>query len=369
LNEAAQRETEAMIRERAEALFTAHNIGIVYGALAAGSDIIVAETALALGIELDVVLPFATERFVETSVKIGDPPGHEGKWEKRFRGLLEGSAGARSLTIMDPMDPLERDLDGYFFYAFRYAAGCALQRAATLQTHCRLLAVADDAGIDTDAGSNRAIADWREHDRPFDLIAFPHQRATSGNRGKAGQAFRPVIFLWDAGSDGKDGKVALDKLCKAAGKSLAHIDRTHRDGRRGVCLIAESTKEALKAALAAADAARERKLATRIVCDFGPVLGSDNAPDKKLVARLQAADDFPGLPLDGVLATEAYAAQAKFDLGDKVLLVPVGRAEIVPAEEGERQSIRSRPSLPIYAAEWTRGGKSEVLTGPSLAKI
>jgi hypothetical protein len=52
-----------------------------------------------------------------------------------------------------------------------------------------------------------------------------------------------------------------------------------------------------------------------------------------------------------------------------VLLVPVGRAEIVPAEEGERQSIRSRPSLPIYAAEWTRGGKSEVLTGPSLAKI
>jgi hypothetical protein len=121
--------------------------------------------------------------------------------------------------------------------------------------------------------------------------------------------------------------------------------------------------------LAAAEAARERKLAARIVCDFGPVLGGDREPDKKLVARLQSADDVPGLPLDCVLATEAYAAQAKFDLGDKILLVPVGRAEIVPAEEGERQTIRSRPTLPIYTVEWARGGKSEAVTGPGLAKI
>jgi hypothetical protein len=302
-------------------------------------------------------------------VKIGDPPGHEGKWEKRFRALLEGSGGARSLTLMEAMDPLERDLDGYFFYAFRYAAGCALQRAAMLQTRCRLLAVADDSGVDTDAGSNRVVADWHDHDRPFDLISFPHQRAKRGKRGKAGQAFRPVVFLWDAGSEGKDAKGALDRLCKAAGKGLARIERTHRDGRRGVCLIADSTKAALKAALAAAEAARERKLAARVVCDFGPVLGSDLEPDKKLFARLQAADDLPGLPLDCVLATEAYAAQAKFDLGNKVRLVPVGRAEIVPTEEGERQTIRSRPSLPIYTAEWARGDRSEALTGPSLAKI
>jgi DNA-binding Lrp family transcriptional regulator len=368
LDETVQRETEAAIRERAEALFREHNVGIVYGALAAGSDIIVAETALAAGAELDVVLPFATERFIETSVKIGDPPGHDGKWERRFRALLEGSGGARSLTIMEPMDPLERDLDGYYFYAFRYAAGCALQRAAMLQTHCRLLAVADDSGVDTDAGSNRVVEDWRAHDRPFDLISFPQQRAKRGKRDRAGRAFRPVVFLWDGGLEGKDGK-ALDKLCKAAGKGLASIERSHRDGRRGICLIAESTKEALKVALAAAEAARERKLAARIVCDFGPVLGGGRDPDKKLVARLQSADDVPGLPLDCVLATEAYAAQAKFDLGDKILLVPVGRAEIVPAEEGERQTIRSRPTLPIYTVEWARGGKSEAVTGPGLAKI
>ena len=75
LDEAAQETTEAEIRQRAEAFFKAQNVGIVYGALAAGTDIILAETALKLGAELDIVLPFATERFIETSVKIGDPPG------------------------------------------------------------------------------------------------------------------------------------------------------------------------------------------------------------------------------------------------------------------------------------------------------
>ena len=351
LDEAAQEATEASIRKRAEELFTAHNVGIVYGALASGADIILAETALALGAELDVVLPFPTERFIGTSVKIGDPPGEPGKWEKRFRAILEGSQGVRSLTIMDPMDPVDRDLDGYFFYAFRYAAGCALQRAAMLQTRCRLVVVSDDREPDTFAGANRVIADWRAQDRPFDLIPYPHPRSKRPARERAGNAFRPVVFLWDAAPDGKDGKAALDKLCKPAGKGLKRIDRTHRDGRCGLCLIAGSTEEALKTGLAVAEAARAAKLQVRIICDFGLVLGGDLEPDKKLIARLQSADDLPGLPLDCVLATESYAAQAKFDLGEKILLVPVGRAEIMlAADDSERQAIRSRPSLPIYTA-------------------
>jgi hypothetical protein len=103
--------------------------------------------------------------------------------------------------------------------------------------------------------------------------------------------------------------------------------------------------------LAVAEAARAAKLQVRIICDFGLVLGGDLEPDKKLIARLQSADDLPGLPLDCVLATESYAAQAKFDLGEKILLVPVGRAEIMlAADDSERQAIRSRPSLPIYTA-------------------
>ncbi len=357
LDQAAQEETEAAIRTRAEDIFTANNVGIVYGALAAGADIILAETALKLGAELDIVLPFATERFIETSVKIGDPPGEPGKWEKRFRAILDGSQGARSLTIMDPADPAERDLDGYFFYAFRYAAGCALERAAVLQTSCRLVVVSDEAGPDTLAGANRVFADWREHDRPFDLIPYPHARAKRPARQRAASAFRPMVFLWDAAQDGKG---TLDKLFKSAGKGLKRVDRTHRDGRRGTCLIAGSTEEALAAARDAAKAARAARHSLRVICDFGLVLGGDLDPDKKLVVRLRSADDMPGLPLDCVLATEAYAAQAKFDLGDKIVLVPVGRAETMAAgEDSERQAIRSRPTLPIYTVEWAKAARDE----------
>jgi len=358
LDEVAQQEAEALIRARAEELFKAYNVGIVYGALACGADIVLAETALALGAEFAAVLPFATERFIETSVKIGDPPGQAGKWEKRFRAILEGSHGPCSLTLMDPTDPVERELDSYFFYAFRYAAGLALQRAAVLQTRCRLIAVADASGPETLAGANRAAADWREHGRALDLITYPHERPSRRTRDKTADGFRPAVFLWDAAPGGSGKSNALDKIAKTCGKGMKRLDRTHRDGRRGVCLIALSTEDALNTGLTAAEAARKEKLVVRIICDFGLVLGSGHAPDKKLVARLQSADDLPGLPVNCVLSTETYAAQAKFDLGEKILLVPVGRAEVT-AEDSERHAVRSRPSLPIYTAEWTK----------SLAKI
>ncbi|ODR97378.1 hypothetical protein AUC69_12240 [Methyloceanibacter superfactus] len=159
LDAAAQDATESKIREAAEKLFAAHNVGFVYGALASGSDIILAETALKMGAEFEAVLPFNTERFVDMSVKIGDPPGEPGKWEKRFRAILDGMHGPCSLTIMDTQDPAERDVDGYFFYGFRYAAGCALQRAAMLQTACGLIVVSDNTEPDTVAGANRVFAD------------------------------------------------------------------------------------------------------------------------------------------------------------------------------------------------------------------
>jgi hypothetical protein len=124
--------------------------------------------------------------------------------------------------------------------------------------------------------------------------------------------------------------------------------------------MAGSTEGALATALAAAKAAREAKHSLRVICDFGLVLGGDLKPDKKLIGRLRSADDLPGLPLNCVLATESFAAQAKFDLGEEIVLVPVGRAETMPAgDDSERQAMRSRPSVPIYTAEWANGPRGE----------
>ncbi|HXG79055.1 MAG TPA: Crp/Fnr family transcriptional regulator [Methyloceanibacter sp.] len=353
LGRAAQEEAEALIRADASDLLKEHHVGIVYGALAAGADIILAETALSLGAEFVAVLPFATERFIETSVKIGDPPAEPGKWEKRFRAILEGNHGSCSLTVMDSSEPPERERDSYFFYAFRYAAGLALQRAAVLQTSCRLIAVSDAGGPDSLGGSNRALADWSAHGRAFDLVAYPHERARRAFRDDHIDGFRAAVFLWDAAPGGSDTGNALDTIGESCAMGVKPIERTHRDGRRGLCLIAGSTEEALDAGRAAAKAAGKVKAAVRVICDFGLVLGANRTPDKKLIARLQAADDLAGLPPNCVLATESYAAQAKFDLGEKVVLVPVSRAEAM-GEDGA-QAARSRPSLPIYTAEWVKG--------------
>jgi CRP-like cAMP-binding protein len=355
LDAAAQAETEAAIRARAGELFAAHNVGFVYGALACGADIILAETALRMGAEFEAVLPFNTERFIETSVRIGDPPGEPGKWEKRFRAILDGTHGPCALTIMEPQEPVDRDIDGYFFYGFRYAAGCALQRAAMLQTACGLIAVSDDTECDSVAGANRVLADWRAHGRPFDLISYPHKRPKRPVRARGETAFRPVVFLWDGASEAKDS--SLGKLIKKIGKGLEIVERTHRDGRRGACLATGTTADAMMTARAAVEAARKAKHPLRVICDFGLVLGTSLKLDRKLIARLQAADDLPGLPLDLVLATEAFAAQAKFDQGSDVMLVPVGRAEVIPsADDGAHPLVRSRPSLPIFIVAPAKSG-------------
>jgi hypothetical protein len=353
MNEAEQTEAEAAIRARAAELFTLHNVGFVYGSLACGSDIVLAETALAFGAEFEAVLPFNTEHFIATSVKIGDPEGAPGKWEKRFRALLD-MKGASSLTIMEPGEPIERDLDGYFFYGFRYAAGCALQRATVLQTGCRLMVVSDQVDPDNVAGANRVLRDWREHGRAFDLLPFAYQRPRRPGRPRAASAFRPVLFLWDARGGGASPK-PLERLRKAIAPGLPFANRAHRDGREGLCLVAEDTESAAAIGFAAVKEMQRAKLELRLICDFGIVLGADLRPDKRLIARLQAADDFPGLPTDCLLATEHFAAQAKFDLGDTVLLTPVSRAEpFAPADGGEVQGLRSRPTLPIFAVRWDK---------------
>ena len=58
-------------------------IGFVYGSLASGADIVVAEAFLEAGVELNIVLPFAVEEFVAISVA----PAGAG-WVERFHSCL-----------------------------------------------------------------------------------------------------------------------------------------------------------------------------------------------------------------------------------------------------------------------------------------
>ena len=73
-----------------------YDIGFGYGALAAGSDIIIAEALLQEGAELHVILPCASDVFIEHSVK---PFGKD--WVSRFKTCLSAASSVKTLTASE----------------------------------------------------------------------------------------------------------------------------------------------------------------------------------------------------------------------------------------------------------------------------
>ena len=339
----AQAQAAKSIRAHAEAVFVEKNVGNLFGALACGTDIVVAEVALDLGIPFHAVVPFPLARFSELSVDIGDPKGGEGFWRKRFDDVLSRAA---SLTVVDDEMPLDRDLDGHFYYGFRFMAGLALLRAGVLQTECRLIAVTDGSEAVNMAGTSRAVADWLEAGRALDAIKFPFARRAPTGRPRGASAFRPVVLLWDVAENRAD-QAAIKKAIKskslgAGAKDFSIVPRTSRVGGDGTAIVAPTLDSALRLAEACAD----EKGAVRIICDFGPVLGADMQPDEKMIARLKAGSDMSGFPSGRPLATLPFAAQAVCEFGARLDVRAVGRGEETRGE-GEGRA-RRRSGLPVY---------------------
>jgi len=337
MDAARQAEATEKIAAAAEKILKEQNVGNVFGALACGADIVVAEVALKLGIPFHAVLPFQIERYVELSVTIGDVEGAE-SWKARFDAVLDHAA---SLTIVDDETPLDRDLDGHFFNAFRFLAGVAMMRAELLEADCRLIAVTDGAATQNLAGTSRAVADWLEAGRPLDLIEFPFARKAPAGRARGATAFRSVVLLWDVAGGGAAEK-AVAKSGIAKKKDFSVIARSSRVGGEGSAIVAPSLEAAIALAATIAEGKAGDRL--RVICDFGPVIGADGTPDAKLIARLKAGSDMPGFPPGRPLATLSFAAQAVCAFGARLEIRAIGRTEDV--EESAR--ARRRSGLPVF---------------------
>jgi CRP-like cAMP-binding protein len=344
----AQAHAAESIRSRTLQIFNERSVGNLFGALACGTDIIVAEAAIESGIPFHAVIPFPLARFAELSVEIGDPRGAGGSWRKRFEDVLARTA---SLTIVDDELPLDRDLDGHFYYGFRFAAGEALMRAALLQTECRLIAAIDGAGPAGIAGSSRAVSDWIAAERPIDTIEFPHPRKPPTGRARGGSSFRPVVLLWDTTETRSDQDAAVRQALRAkdlaARKSEFHVvPRASRVGGEGTAVVAPTLDAALRFAESCA-AAWDEGGALRIISDFGPVLAADMQPDAKMIARLTAGSDMPGFPSGRPLATQAFAAQAVAEFGARLDVRAVGRTEETRGADAQGRA-RRRSGLPVF---------------------
>ena len=118
------------------ALLKGMRIGAAYGSLAAGADILFAEALLEQGVALNVVLPFATDDFIEQSVR---PAGED--WVTRFEACLAAAKTVRFATE----DAYLGD-DQLFTYSSSLAMGLASLCARHLHAPLMQLAVWDGVG-------------------------------------------------------------------------------------------------------------------------------------------------------------------------------------------------------------------------------
>ncbi len=144
-------EHEAAVAARMADVVHRKAVGFAYGSLANGGDIMWAELLTASGSELHVVLPFALEEFITTSVA---PAGDE--WVERFRRCL---AAAESVTYATADAYLNDDV--LYAYCARLAMGLALTRARHLDAEVFQLALWDGAPASGPAGTATDVAAWR----------------------------------------------------------------------------------------------------------------------------------------------------------------------------------------------------------------
>lgn len=152
--------SEAVLRDRIDAELDDIEPSAGYGALACGSDILVAEALIERGCELHVVLPFDQGDFVAQSVE----PGGQG-WVKRFIYCLDAAHTVSFATDMTFIgDPQ------LFTYGSSVAMGLALMRARHLHTHAIQLAILESEDGIKPAGTAKDVALWRELDNETRLI-------------------------------------------------------------------------------------------------------------------------------------------------------------------------------------------------------
>ncbi|SDE64188.1 adenylate/guanylate cyclase domain-containing protein [Rhodospira trueperi] len=144
---------EARLRADVRDILERERIGAVFGSLACGADIVVAEVALELGADLTVVLPTPEARFLETSVSWAGTA-----WEDRFRACLD-----RAVEVIVTSRVEEDDDPVLFRRAGEIAMGLALGQADRLDSRAHMIALWDGVESSGPAGTAADMRRWRAY--------------------------------------------------------------------------------------------------------------------------------------------------------------------------------------------------------------
>jgi adenylate cyclase len=174
-------EVEEEIARRIRDILEKYEVRVAYGSLACGADILVAEAILERGGELHVILPFAEEDFMRTSVLVG---GEE--WAERYSKVRDAASSITFATQMRFVDD-----DEQFAYCSKLMMGLARLRARIMCADTFQLAVWDGSPANGVAGTAADCSEWERQGGITRVVTVPAPRPPLKYAGAADQAHRP----------------------------------------------------------------------------------------------------------------------------------------------------------------------------------
>lgn len=208
---------EAALRERLAQL----RQPVVFTSAACGADLLCIEAALALGAEVNVVLPFDRDDFVRTSVAVaGD------SWVRRFDDAL-----ARVARVIPATTESHLGDDVLYEHAALLVEGLAVLRAAQLETSPAMLCVLDsDAGGRT--GGTRASFDrWRRtigDPQVIDLARLRAHAAAPASRASPEDRAAPPAHVGGPVADAAASSPQEPRAPEAPAHAAAPVNRPQR---------------------------------------------------------------------------------------------------------------------------------------------
>lgn len=274
----AQTNIYALERSVSDALDTL-SPGEAFGALAAGSDILIAEQLLDRGVPLHVIQPCPHTLFRRQSL---DPFGTG--WNQRFEDCLARAASIRTISH-DPT--LADDLTTAF--ASETAMGLSVLRAERLATRARQLLIWDKQAA-TAAGTGHDAALWAQTGRHQQVIPFPSDQrphAPLVHEGHGPERSLQAMLFADVSGFGRMSEAQVPRFlahvleplaacCAALGVTPKHVN-TWGDG---LFLVYDIVGAAADAAIALQDcfqaidlpgAGLQDDLALRVAGHYAPV--------------------------------------------------------------------------------------------------
>ncbi len=179
-------ELEGFVRNQIEKTLADLEVRIGYGSAACGADLLFIEALQDREAEVNIVMPFDTEDFINTSVAFAGSD-----WVRRFRRALKLSS--KHVTFATA----ERYLGtvGLLAYANQVIQGLAFLRARSMGSEPYLLAVYDGANNSLGGGTSDVVNRWSDKDR-LRVIELP-ARPTSVSMSVPSAEQQKINEEWD----------------------------------------------------------------------------------------------------------------------------------------------------------------------------